>query len=129
VAIYNWVTYHNLRPYKWTIIMYGGNQYFKKKRNFNQKFTIVGVSYFDELIKKWHYHGCYKLVASKLHNNYSYIVITKLHELHMYMVSHMMTYIHCNWCNLFDSTHTYNNMSSCKWMANSHCNSKIQLQG
>ncbi len=32
--------------------MYGGNQYFKKKINFNQKFAIVGVSYFDELIKK-----------------------------------------------------------------------------
>jgi hypothetical protein len=31
--------------------MYGGKKYFKKKRNFNQKFPILGVSYFDELIK------------------------------------------------------------------------------
>jgi hypothetical protein len=31
--------------------MYGGNQYFKKKRNFNQKFPIVGVSYFVESMK------------------------------------------------------------------------------
>jgi len=38
----------------------------------------------------------YKLIALELHNNYSYIVVIKLHMLYMYMVSHTVSCIHCN---------------------------------
>jgi len=61
----------------------------------------------------WCYYCSCKLVASKLHNSCSYIVVTKLHNLHMYMVSHMVSCIHCNSCNLSNSTHVLKNMPSC----------------
>jgi hypothetical protein len=113
VATFNWAICHNFKPYKWTIIKYGGNWYLKKKRNFNQKFPLVGCVIFWWIDEKWHYHGSCKLLA------------LELPEFHMYMVSHKVTYIHCNLCNLFDSTHTHRNMLSCKWMANGHHNSKF----
>jgi len=43
---------------------------------------------------RWCYHGSCKLVALELHNNCSYIVVNKLHKLHMYMVSHIVNYIY-----------------------------------
>jgi hypothetical protein len=61
----------------------------------------------------WHYHYSCKLVALELHNSCSYIAITKLHKLHMYMVSHMVSYIYCNSCNLTNSTHICRNPLSC----------------
>jgi hypothetical protein len=32
----------------------------------------------------------YTLIALKLHNNCSYIIVIELHKLHMYMVSHTL---------------------------------------
>jgi hypothetical protein len=40
------------------------------------------------------------------------MVIIKLNKLHMYMVSHMMNYIHYNSYDLSNSTHTNKNILS-----------------
>ncbi len=61
----------------------------------------------------WHHQGSCKLVALKLHTSYSYIIVTNLHELHMYMVSYMVSCIPCNSCDLSNSTHVHRNMLSC----------------
>jgi len=61
----------------------------------------------------WSQHGSYKLIALELHISCSYIVITESHELHMYTVSHMVSCILCNSCDLSDSIHTYKNTLSC----------------
>jgi hypothetical protein len=55
----------------------------------------------------WHYHSSCKLVALKLHNSCSYIIVTKLNELHMYTISHTMNCICWNSCDLFDSIHNH----------------------
>ncbi len=60
-----------------------------------------------KVMSTWCHHDSCKLVALELHIGYSYIVLTKLQELHMYMVSHTMS---CNSCKLFDSTHVCKNM-------------------
>jgi ribulose kinase len=96
--------------------MEGGNQYFKMK-----------------MMLTWHYHGSCKLIALKLHNNYSYIVVIELHKLHMYMVSHMVGCIRRSSCNLSNNTHAHKNTLSCNelynWITNGHYHSKTQLQG
>jgi hypothetical protein len=51
-----------------------------------------------KLTSTWCYHCSCKLIALELHNSCSYIVVTKLHELHMYIVSHMVNYICYNSC-------------------------------
>jgi hypothetical protein len=66
----------------------------------------------------WHYYGSCKLVALELHNSCSYIVVFKLHELHMYIVSHTMNCIHCSSCNLFNSTHTCRKYVELQWIVN-----------
>jgi len=40
------------------------------------------------------------------------MVVIKLNELHMYMVSHMVNYIHYNSYDLSNSTHTHKNTLS-----------------
>jgi hypothetical protein len=64
-------------------------------------------------VSTWRYFCSYKLVALKLHNSYSYIVIIELHELHMYTISHMVSYIHCNSCNLSNNIHACRNTLIC----------------
>jgi hypothetical protein len=54
----------------------------------------------------WCYRCNYKLVALKVYSSYSYIIITKLH---MYTISHIVSYIHCNSCNLSNNTHPHRN--------------------
>jgi hypothetical protein len=74
------------------------------------------MSNFDGSMKTtstWCYHGSYKLVALELHNNCSYIVVNKLHKLHMYTISHMVNCIHCNSCNLSDNIQSYRNTLNC----------------
>jgi hypothetical protein len=36
MATFDYTTCHNVRPYKWTIIVDGENQYLKKKKKFIQ---------------------------------------------------------------------------------------------
>jgi hypothetical protein len=38
MATFDYATYHNLKPYEWTIIMNGGNQYLENKIFFTHKF-------------------------------------------------------------------------------------------
>jgi hypothetical protein len=54
----------------------------------------------------WHYNNSCKLVALELHNSCSCIVAIELHELHTYIVQHIMNYIHYNSCNLSNNIHT-----------------------
>jgi hypothetical protein len=42
-----------------------------------------------------------------------YIIVI---ELHMYTISHVINYIPCNSCNLFDSTHAHRNLLSCNML-------------
>jgi hypothetical protein len=60
-----------------------------------------------------HYYWNSKLVALDLHNNFSYIIVIELHELHMYMVSHAKSCIYCNSSDILDSTHARRNTLSC----------------
>jgi hypothetical protein len=53
------------------------------------------------------------VVALKLHSNYFYILVTKLHELYMYMISYTVNCICCNSYNLSNSTHIRRNSLSC----------------
>jgi hypothetical protein len=73
-----------------------------------------------KIMSTWRYHCSCNLVALKLYNNCSYIVVIVLHELHMYMVSHMVSFIHCNSCS--------KKYVELQWVANGQCNSKTQLQ-
>jgi hypothetical protein len=57
----------------------------------------------------WYYHGSYKLITLMLYSSCSYIVVIKLHKLHMYMVSHKVGYIHCKSCNLSNNIHACKN--------------------
>jgi len=94
---------------KWTIIMDGGDQCFKKhsqKILHNATCQILINQW--KVTSTWHHQGSCKLVALKLHSS-SYIIVTKLHELHMYMVLYMMS---CNSCDLSNSTHVHKNMLS-----------------
>jgi hypothetical protein len=52
-------------------------------------------------------------MALKLLNNRYFIIVVKFHELHMYMVSHTMSCIHCNSCNLFNNIHACKNTLGC----------------
>jgi hypothetical protein len=71
-----------------------------------------------KMMLTWHYYGICKLVALELHNNCSYIVVTKLHDLHMYIVSHTMSCICCSSCNLFNNTHTHKKYVELQWIVN-----------
>jgi hypothetical protein len=74
------------------------------------------MSDFDGLMKSnstWHYHCSCKLTALELYNSCSCIVGIELHELHMYTISHTMSCIHCNSCDLSNGTHVYKNMLNC----------------
>jgi hypothetical protein len=103
--------------YKWTAIMDGGDQYFQKEISPKNPHNVTCQILLDQwkMISCWCYYGDYKLIALELHNNCFYIVVTELHGLHMYTISHMLSCIYHNSCNLFDSIHTYRNMLSCKW--------------
>jgi hypothetical protein len=57
-------------------------------------------------------HGSCKLIALKLRNSCSYIVLTKLFELQMYVVSNIMSYMRWNSCDLFNNIHTHRNRLS-----------------
>jgi len=59
----------------------------------------------DEKKSAKHYNSSCKLVALELHNSCSYIVVTKLHELHTYIIPYTMNCVFCNSCNSFDNTH------------------------
>jgi hypothetical protein len=56
------------------------------------------------------------LVALELHNNYSYIVVIELHELHMYIFSHMVSCILCNSFDLSNNIHAHRNVLNCNEM-------------
>jgi hypothetical protein len=89
---------------------------FQKENNSHPKIPIVPHQILMDQWKMtltWCYHGSCKLFALKLHNSCSYIVVIKLHELHMYIVSHTVSCIYYNSCNLSNSIHTYKNMQSC----------------
>ncbi len=53
------------------------------------------------------------VVALELHNGCSYIIVIELQKLHVYTISHIMNYIHCNSCKLFDNTHAHRNTLNC----------------
>jgi len=55
------------------------------------------------------YHCNYKLVTLKLYSSCSYIVVTKLH---ICTISHIVSYIHCNSCNLSNNIHPHRNTLS-----------------
>jgi hypothetical protein len=57
-----------------------------------------------------------------LHSSWKGVVATKL-QLNCNELHHMSSNF-CNSCNLFDSTHDVEIL----WVANGHCNSKIELQ-
>ncbi len=62
----------------------------------------------------WCYHiGSCKLVALELHISYSCKVVIKLDELHMYTISHLVSCIHCNSCNLSNNIHIRRNTLNC----------------
>jgi hypothetical protein len=96
---------------KWTIIMDGGNQCFKK-HSLKIPHSVMCQILINQrkVTSTWHHHVSWKLVALKLHSSCSYMIVTKLHELHMYMVSYMVSCIRCNSCNLSNSTHAHRNM-------------------
>ncbi len=48
-----------------------------------------------------------------MHISCSYIVVIESHELHVYTISHTVSCILCNSCDLSNSTHTYKNTLSC----------------
>jgi hypothetical protein len=54
----------------------------------------------------WCYNHSCKLVALELHNHCSYTITTELHELHTYMVPHMVNWISWNSCNSSNNTHS-----------------------
>jgi hypothetical protein len=56
------------------------------------------------------------LVALKLHNNYSYIVVIELHDLHMYTFSQMVSCILCNSFHLSNNIHICRNVLNCDEM-------------
>jgi len=99
---------------KWTIIMDGGDQCFKKHspKNPHSATCLVLINQW-KVTSTWRHHSSRKLVALKLHNNCSYIIVIELHKLHMYMVSYMVSCIPCNLCNLSNGTHTHINRLSC----------------
>jgi hypothetical protein len=89
---------------------------FQKKIHFHQKIPKMScVKFWWKVTSTWCYHCSCKLVALKLHNSCSYIVVIKLLELHIYIVSYIVSYICYNACDLSNSTHTRRNMLSCKW--------------
>ncbi len=59
-----------------------------------------------------------------------YIIVI---ELHMYTISHVVNYIPCNSCNLFDSTHAHRNTLSCNMLQmiiatqKPSCNASLQI--
>jgi len=77
----------------------------KLQRNYNgDKKKSSLMDEWKEIVA-WCYNNNCKLVALALHNSCYYIVVIKLHELHMYMIPHMLSCIHCNSCNLSNSIH------------------------
>jgi hypothetical protein len=70
------------------------------------------------MMSTWHYYKSCKLVALKLHDSCFYIVVTKLHELHMYIVSHTMSCIRYSSCNLSNNTHTHRKYVELQWIVN-----------
>jgi len=54
----------------------------------------------------WCYNGSCKLVTLELHNSCSCTFTTELHELHRYIIPHMVSCVHYNSCNSFDNIHT-----------------------
>ncbi len=116
MATFDYTTWHNLKPCKmsnhngwWSLI-------FKIKYIFHLK---THSAMFQNLIDEWkikstqHYHWNSKLVALELHNNFSYIIVTELHKLHMYMVSHAKNCIYCNSFDLLNNTHVHRNTLNC----------------
>jgi hypothetical protein len=71
-----------------------------------------------KMTSTWHYYGNCKLVALELHNSCSYIVVIKLHELHMYIVSHTMSCIRYSLCILSNSIHTGRKYVELQWIVN-----------
>jgi len=57
----------------------------------------------------WCYHCSCKLITLKIYNSCSYIIVIKLH---MYVISHMLSCIHYNSCNLSNNIHTHRNTFS-----------------
>ncbi len=103
--------------------MDGGDQYFQKEISPKNPHNVTCQILLDQwkMISCWCYYGNYKLIALELHNNCFYIVVTELHGLHMYTISHMLT-THATCLIAFTP------IEIC-WVANDHCNSKTQLQG
>jgi hypothetical protein len=92
------------------------HQYFKKNiiltKNPHDATCQVLTAWWKVMLT-WCYHGNSKLVTLELHNNCFYIIVSELHKLYIYMVSHMVNYICCISCNLCDSTDIHWNMLSC----------------
>jgi hypothetical protein len=63
--------------------MDGGDKYFKNKLPHSVMCQILMNWWKMTLV--WHYHSSCKLVALELYNSYSYIVVTMLHKLHIYI--------------------------------------------
>jgi hypothetical protein len=123
VEDFDYATCHHI---KWTIIINGGDQNFKKKSTKNPHSATCQILMDQwKVMSTWCYHGscklitlelhnsCFYIVVNELHNSCFYIIVNELHKLHMYIVSHIVNCIYCNLCDLFDNTHTHKNMLSC----------------
>ncbi len=120
MTIFDYITCHNLKPYKmnnhngwWrSIFQNQNNSHPENPHNITRQILMDWL----KVMSTWYYHGSWKLVALELYNNCFYMVVIKLNELHMYTVSHMMNYIHYNSYDLSNNTHTHKNTLSCKWL-------------
>jgi hypothetical protein len=94
MAILNYAMCHNIKSYKMKNHNWWWRSIFQKNINFHPKIPIVPCVRFWWINEKqcltWRYHASYKLVALELQIYCSYIIVTKLHKLHMYMVSYIM---------------------------------------
>ncbi len=73
----------------------------------------------DEKQRQHSYNSNCKLVILELYSSCSYLVATKVHDLHTYMVPHI---VNCVYCNL--SNHIHAIKICCNEVANGHCNTK-----
>jgi hypothetical protein len=99
-----------MKQYKWTIIMDDGNQYFKEKKIHPKIYIMPHIKiWWIDKKSTWCFNDGCKQVVLELFSSYSYIIVIKLHKLHLHMVSHIVSCIYCNSCNLFDNIHTHRN--------------------
>jgi hypothetical protein len=102
--------------------MDGGDKYFKKKLPHSVMCQILMNWWKMTLI--WHYHSSCKLVALELYNSYSYIVVTMLHKLHIYIWFHIERVASVATHAICPIAFTFVKYVELQGIANDHYNSK-----